>query len=218
MAFEKHTTYNNNWYFDRFAKPYLRNKEILNVKELNQIDEFTTRLTDHKMKQKKFLTQNPAIVKNSFYNGYMAEIAIENYTSTKFIHWKIRDENEQDISDLKYLGLDLGVKTAQFGNLPLVYDFPKTPEIITIINKPCTVYVIGYATRNMLDYYKSKEYCFGDAKKTKSGFWGFHKIYEFKTIDDVKSLYNNTKINSFNNYTDTVTQYPNLNGILSFDF
>jgi hypothetical protein len=206
------------WYFDKFAEPYLRNKEVLSLKELNQIEDFVNRLVPVKMKQKRFLTQNPKWVKHSFYNGYMSEIAIENYTGTKFIHWKIRDEKESDISDLEFLGLKLGVKTAEYGNLPLVYDYPKTPEIITIIEKPNIVYVIGYATRNMLDYYKSKTYGFGKVMNIKSGFWGFHKLYEFKSMNDLKMLYDNVKINNFNDFKDTVKDYPGTKSFLTFDF
>lgn len=205
------------WYFDKYARPYLRNMEKLSLKELNQIEEFVNRLVPVKMKQKRFQNQKPETVKNSFYNAYMSEIAIENYTGTKFIHWKIREEDEHDICDLKFLGIDVGVKTAEIGHLPLVYDYPKNPEIITIMQKPNIVYVIGYATRNMLDYYKSKQYGFGDVMKIKSGFWGFHKIYEFKTIDELKSLYGSTKINSFNNFTDTVKDFPISTEILTFD-
>ena len=205
------------WYFDRFARPYLRNMVKLSIKELNQIDEFVNRLVPIKMKQKRFQNQSKETVKNSFRNGYISEVAIENYMETKFIHWKIREEEETDICDLKFLGIDVGIKTAEMGNLPLIYNFPKNPEIITILEKPNTVYVVGYATRNMLDYYKSNQYGFGKVMEYKSGYWGFHKLYDFKTIDELRMIYENPKINSFNNFTDTVKDYP-VTEFLTFDF
>ncbi len=98
------------WYFDKFARPYLNESIVLTKMELDQIDEFTDRLVPVKMKQTRFLNQNPKTVKNSFFNGYMGEIAIEHFLKTKFIHWKIRSEKESDISDLSYLGIEVGVK------------------------------------------------------------------------------------------------------------
>lgn len=208
---------NNNWYYDKFAKPYLRNKEKLSERELNQVKDFVDRLVPVVMKRKRFQGQNPNWVWNSFFNGTISEVAIENYTGTKFISWKIREEGEEDISDLQYLGLHVGIKTAQMGNLPLVYKSYKIkdPEIITIIDKPY-VYIIGYATIPMLKYYQSPNYGFGEVMKYKSGYWGFHKLHEFKTIDDLKSIYNDKNLNEINNFTDTVQEYPSPEGIVTW--
>ena len=197
------------WYFDKFARPYLKESIVLTKMELDQIDEFTNRLVPVKMKQTRFLNQNPKTVKNSFFNGYMGEIAIEHFLKTKFIHWKIRSEKEPDISDLSYLGIELGVKTSEFGNLPLTYHYPKIPEIITIIEKPKTVYVAGYATIPMLKYYQSPNYVFGDVSRIKGGFWGFHKLHKFKNIDELRNLRNNLSINNFNDFHDTQRDFSN---------
>lgn len=206
------------WYFDKFARPYLRNKEVLNTKELKQIDDFVNRLVPSAMKRKRFQGQDPKWVFNSFYDGMIAEIAIENFTGTKFISWEIRKEEDLDKSDLFYYGLNIGVKTAKFGNLPLVYKSHRieTPEIITIVDLPNTVYVIGYATKPMLKYYQSSEYGYGNVMEYKGGYWGFHKLYDFKTMDDLKDLYANKEINVYNNFTDTVKDYPIQEGILTF--
>ena len=207
------------WYFDKFVRPYLRNKEILSSKELLQIDDFVRRLVPVAMKRTRFLNQLERTVYNSFYNATISEVAIENYTGTKFIHWKIREESEQDMTDLYFLGLKMGIKTAEFGNIPLVY-FPNrivTPEIMTIFEPPNVVYVVGYATVPMLKYYQSNEYVFGKVKDYKSGFWGFHKLHEFKTMDDLRNLYNNSQLNNYNDFHDTVKDYPSKDGIITFE-
>ena len=207
------------WYFDKFARPFLKDSITLSKLELDQIDEFTDRLVDEKMKQTRFLTQKRTTVKNSFYNGYLGEVATENFLGTKFIHWKIREEKELDISDLSYLGINVGIKTAEFGNLPLVYHYPKTPEIITIIEKPKTVYIFGYATIPVLKYYQSSNYAFGDVVRIKGGFWGFHKLHEFKSIDDLRMIYNDKNLNFQNNFYDTPKDFTKKDSsLVCWDF
>ncbi len=201
------------WYFDVFAKPFLKRKIILTDLELSKIRNFVDALVDVKMTQTRFLKQQRSLVINSFNNSYMSEVAIENVIETPFIHWKIRPEKELDMSDLHFLGLDIGVKTAEYGNLPLVYRSDgkrwgcKDPEIMTIIEKPNIVYIAGYATKHMVNYYQKVEYSFGDVSKTKAGFWGFHQLYDFQTIDDLRSLYNNTQINNKNDFSDVPKDY-----------
>ena len=210
------------WYFNTFALPFLKRKIILSELELNQITYFVTELVKVKMTQTRFLKQNIQNVWNSFSNAYMSEIAIENLTKTKFIHWKIRPEKELDMSDLHFLGLDIGVKTAEYGNLPLVYRSDglrwgcKDPEIITVIEKPNIVYIAGYATKHMVNYYQKVEYSFGDVSRTKAGFWGFHQLYDFQTIDDLRSLYNNTQINNKNDFSNVPKNYVPKPPVLDF--
>ena len=69
----------------------------------------------------------------------------------------------------------------------------------------------------MIQYYQSSEYGYGKVMEYKGGFWGFHKLHEFKTMDDLKSLYNDKDINTKNDFTDTVKDYPVSEKILTFD-
>jgi hypothetical protein len=201
------------WYFDVFVKPFLKRKIILTDLELSKIRNFVDALVDVKMTQTRFLKQQRSLVIHSFNNSYMSEVAIENVIETPFIHWKIRPEKELDMSDLHFLGLDIGVKTAEYGNLPLVYRSDgkrwgcKDPEIMTIIEKPNIVYIAGYATKHMVNYYQKVEYSFGPVSESKAGFWGFHKLYDFNSINDLRKLYNDSNINNFNNFTDTTKEY-----------
>jgi len=210
------------WYFTKFARPYLRNKIKIPLNKIKQVQEFVNTLVPELMKRERYKKFEKAeMVEKTYSNGIYAEVANSIFINYDYVDFQIKKEGEEELSDLSNMGLNIGVKTVKIGNgLPLVYNsFIKFPEIISVLDLPY-VYIIGYATIPMIKYYKSRNYVWGDAEKnsSKCGYWGFHKLYEFKTLEELKKLYSNKSLNSYNNFIDTVKDYPTNENILEFEF
>jgi len=195
-------------YFYRFINPI-----NLDQREIEEINNFVKDLVDIKMTQTKFKNDNRKIVENSFNNGYISEVALEHFLKIKFIKWNIREESEKDFPDLSYLGINVGIKTCNSdkGHFPLIYSRPKNPEIITILKPPNTVFICGYATIPVLKYYQSPEYAFGTAYNKKGGFWGFHKLHNFKNKKELRGLVENTNLDYNISFTETTKSFINDN-------
>ena len=210
------------WYFTKFARPYLRNKVQIPNNKIKQVQEFVKELVPELMTREKYKKfEKVEMVEKSYSNGMYAEVGNAIFIDYDYVNFQIKKEGEEELSDLSNIGLNIGVKTVKIGNgLPLVYNsFIKFPEIISVLDLPY-VYIIGYATIPMIQYYKSRNYVWGYAKKnsSKCGYWGFHKLHEFKTLDDLKKLYYNKELNGYNNFIDTVTEYPTDENVLTFEF
>jgi hypothetical protein len=208
------------WYYTKYAEPYLRNKITIPPNKIKQVQEFVKTLVPELMKREKYKKcERPEIVEKSYSNGLYAEVANSIFIDYDYVNFTIKKEGDEELSDLSLMGLNIGVKTVKRGNgLPLVYNsYIKFPEIISVLDLPY-VYIIGYSTIHMLKYYNSRNYVWGDAEKNsnKRGFWGFHKVHEFKTLDELKKLYYDKNLNSYNNFCDTVKDYPTDKNILVF--
>lgn len=204
------------WYFNKFVKPYLKNKIEVSQERLTKIHHYVNDiLCPSLITRQKYQHYTPKVLYNAFNNGTIAESGLEIFLNVEFINWEIKKAGEEELSDLKYLGLNVGVKSVKMNNgLPLIYpNKSKFPEIITIIDIPF-VYIIGYATIPMLKYYQSPKYVWGEATGEKNGYWGFHKLHEFKTLEELKKINNDSSLNSFSNFTDTAVDFPDQDGIL----
>ena len=208
-------------YFNKFAGQYLRNKIILTSNDIKRALDFAKEAAPKLIEREIYKHENLDSLVKTLTNGGTTEIATGRFIGFDFFNSKIKKEGEEELCDLNDIGLQIGVKSVRMNNgLPLVYGSKniKHPEIITVIGwRPEEVYIIGYATIPMIEYYRSREFIWGDAKKNskKCGYWGFHKLHEFKTFEDLKDLYSNKEINSYNNFTDTISEYFNESNFIS---
>jgi len=199
-------------YFITFARPYLRNRIEVPKDDIEAINDFAKRMVPKLKQELKYRNLSDKTILKNVSHGKIAEVAVEKFTKTKFVNFKINEAYHGDEGDLYYYdNLKVGVKTAEFGNLPLVYRNDKggckDPEIITIFERPNFVYICGYATIPMLNYYQDPKFSFGDAVYKKAGFWGFHKLHNFTSMDDIKQLSTNKTISDFNEFFDVPEDY-----------
>lgn len=125
-----------------------------------------------------------------FTTGYFGEMAIEKLLNIKFVRYSSGHSNEYHNPDIS--GLNIGVKTVEYGKFPIIFKKSTTPEIICIKDDN-TVYICGLATVDVLLKYQSDDLVLSPLLKsrgTKTAFWGFDFLKQFKTLDDLKKLIN----------------------------
>jgi hypothetical protein len=117
--------------------------------------------------------------------GRMGECALEILFDKKFVDWNIGKSEDFSYADLKDLGVNIGIKTVDYGSFPLVHKHSKRAEIICVTygNK---VYVLGLATADVLNKYNHSKYVRNpDARDRKTGFYGFDKLIPIHSLDDL---------------------------------
>jgi hypothetical protein len=117
--------------------------------------------------------------------GRMGECALEILFKKKFADWEIGHSDKFSYADLKDLGVDIGIKTVDYGSFPLVHKHSKRAEIICVTygNR---VYVLGLATPDILNTYSDQKYVRdANALDRKTGFYGFDKLIPIHSYEDL---------------------------------
>ena len=120
--------------------------------------------------------------------GRMGECALEILFKRKFADWNIGKSEDFSYADLKDLGVDMGIKTVDYGSFPLVHKHSKRAEIICVTygNK---VYVLGLATPDVLNKYSDPKYVHNpEARDRKTGFYGFDKLIPIHSYEDLMKV------------------------------
>lgn len=123
----------------------------------------------------------------------IGEAAIEELIGKKFIDWNIGPSHYYNKADLSNLGLNIGVKSVQYGKFPLIHKSITRPEIINLVLSDEEVLVCGYATIDSLNINQDNELVlspFLRARGTKTGFYGFHNLVRFSNFDELLRVYN----------------------------
>jgi uncharacterized protein YunC (DUF1805 family) len=114
-----------------------------------------------------------------FYTGTLGEAAIEELLGVELIDWGIGNSNVYNDADLRKIGINVGVKTVEYGKFPVVHIKPKRPELILLKINDKSVYVCGYANVRVLKTYQDIDLILSPSLKargTKTGFYGFNKL------------------------------------------
>ena len=126
-----------------------------------------------------------------FYTGFLGEAAVEKLLNAHIIDWSVGDSKKYNKADLEPLGLNIGVKTVEYGNFPVIHKQPLRPEIITICKSKREVIICGFASRDTLREYQSDSLIKSPnlrRRGTKTGFYGFRNLKQFQSVDDLKKL------------------------------
>ena len=117
--------------------------------------------------------------------GRMGECALELLFKRKFADWQIGNSERFSYADLKDLGVDIGIKTVDYGSFPLVHKHSRRAEIICV-KKGNEVYILGLATPDILNTYSDVKYVHNpDARDRKTGFYGFDKLIPIHSYEDL---------------------------------
>lgn len=157
---------------------------VIPQNKLLMIEEFSKAVVACKQNESHHIVDDKKTFKR-FYTGTFGEAAIEELLQLDLIDWNIGHSNAFNEADLRTIGLNVGIKTVEFGKFPIVHLYPKRPEIIVIKKDWQTAYVCGLATRKSLKTYQDIELILSaDLRKrgTKTGFYGFHDLIRFTNI------------------------------------
>lgn len=157
----------------------LKNFVKINIdfKDIKKANNFVNELIEKKKQESHHIRDFKSMHKR-FMNGILGEIAIEKFTNKKFIDWTIGDSKKYTYSDLKPLGLKIGVKTSTYGTYPLIARKNNESQIIVLkYFKDNEFYICGIATKDVLNKYQSDEFVNDkNAIKNKTAFYGFREL------------------------------------------
>lgn len=160
-------------------------------------DEMVSKIKKHielcvlEKRDEEHYQEDSGMMHKRWFNGCAGEAVVEKFLGVKFIDWNIGRSTLFNVGDLKPLGINCGVKTSEYGNFPIVHKNPEREEIFVLKKSENEYYVCGVANQTYLKYYQSDELIKSPnlkAKGTKSGFWGFFRLKQFETLDELKEF------------------------------
>jgi hypothetical protein len=122
--------------------------------------------------------------------GISGELAVEKFLDIKFFDWSIGNSNCYNLTDLNSIGLNIGVKTVEFGKFPIVHKSPTKPEII-LVKDGDYLYLLGIASIEVMKKYSDDDLILSSqlkARNVKTGFYGFEYLQQFRNIKDLKEI------------------------------
>ena len=168
----------------------------LEDREVERIEDFCDRVIEAKIKESQY-DRDYTSMRKRFYTGTAGELAVEKYLETQgVVDWTIGDSKLYHKADLTSIGVDAGVKTVEFGMFPIVFKESYSPEIICILWKKKWVYICGIASPYVLDNHQDINLVLDQRLKdkgTKSAFWGFNQLKQFKNLVQLKNIINDFK-------------------------
>src|SRR6056297_476701 len=161
-------------------------------KKVEKIRNFVLKVINTKKDEKGYRNDNKRLFKR-FYNGMLGEVAVEQFLDTSFIDWTVGPSRLYNRADLTNLGLNIGVKSVEYGKLPLIKKNPLRGEIINLIMNESTVMIGGYASIFDLMVFGNDEMVLSSAVKNKgvkTAFDGLHMLLPFNDIEELREIDN----------------------------
>lgn len=167
--------------------------------ELMPIIELTKRIVAEKEKEDNYKIDSLNTHKR-FMTGLIGELAIEKILGINFIDYEQKENQTHskyfNTPDLEIAGYNLGVKTVEYGKVPLIPAFNNYSQIICIRDTPKSVLICGIAIPVILNTYQSESLVISkklkelndkkrnqnNSKNIKTGFYGFHKLININTL------------------------------------
>ena len=165
--------------------------------------EFIPRWKSAKLKEGRFQMDHDRMT-NRALTGFLGEAAVEVLLGTPVLdrgpdgRIVVEDSRKFHAADLSKTGLDVGVKTVEWGKFPVVKRNVKRPQMIGFKMDERTFLIGGYASMKVLREHQSSVYVINDNlrnKRTWDGqiekisFWGFHKLQQVRSLEDLRKHY-----------------------------
>ena len=160
--------------------------------KINRIKEIIPKIIEKKMEEPHHRVDSGNEYKR-FYTGFLGEAAIEQLFDVEFIDWSVGKSSFYHVADLKSLGLDVGIKSVEYGKFPIINKHIKRPEIIIIKNSDTNVSLCGLASMSVLSRYQNSDLILSDSLRsrgTKTAFYGFKFLIGFNNIEELKEIVN----------------------------
>lgn len=162
-----------------------------------KIEDFIEKLIEAKMKEYIHMIDNGSERKR-WKTGISGELAVEKLLGIRFFNWSIGHSRDYNTSDLLSYGLNVGVKTVEYGKFPIIHKKVIRPEII-VVKKGNRFFVCGLATTRVLKLYQDDDLILSPklrARNVKTGFYGFEHLVPFRTLLELKTILRKNKIAS----------------------
>ena len=175
---------------DNFAKITIPHYKIC------KIHQFVDELINVKRNENRY-KYDLLQLRKRYITGLTGEAALEELLGIhNIIDWTIGESDYYNVPDLKGIGVNVGVKTSECYNFPVIKKDNNYSQIINIKMNNHVVYVCGLGTPEVLNKYQS----YGLIKDksilnyNKTGFWGFENLVSLKDIGSREEL--NSLLNS----------------------
>ena len=145
---------------------------------IRKVEEFAKSVVKTKIRERHHFVDNSHEIKR-WKNGFLGEFAVEKFIKKRFVDLSVGDSKKYYFSDLSRIGLEWGIKTAEYGKFPIIFKESFKDEIIVIKKTDELFYVCGLATKEVLNKYQSDELILSPglrSKGTKTGFYGFSAL------------------------------------------
>lgn len=166
--------------FKKYVEPYLDNFILVKFdeKELRRAHSWAKckALTKLKSGEQAHRVDGDKEEKRNF-TGQLGEMAVEKYFGLNFVDWSVGPSNHYNVPDIG--PKNTGVKTVEYGKMPIVCKNSYYPEIICIKNPDDSIYICGLATPETLKKYQSDDMILDPklkARGVKTGFYGFNHL------------------------------------------
>ncbi len=178
--------------FETYVFQFIREFKTIRVpaKKIKQLKEFVKKVVEVKRCEPVHVIDGLKEIQR-FYNGFLGEAALEVFFGKEFIDWSIGNSRKYNKADLEPLGLDVGIKTVEYGKFPVVHKKPVRPEIIILKVKHNEVLLCGLATVVVLEEYQDDDLIIDPrlrARGVKTGFYGFSKLKPFNNLEELIEL------------------------------
>lgn len=176
--------------YEEYVNPFIKNfiKVSLDKDKVAKIKKFVGEIIKAKRREEHHIV-NGYNEEKRFLTGFSGEAALEKLFDIEIIDWTIGDSARYHIPDLNSAGYNIGIKTVEFGKLPIVFKNSRRPEIIVIKIDDFNFYICGLATVNVLSKYQDDDSILSPSLKkrgTKTGFYGFEHLLKVEKLDDIK--------------------------------
>jgi len=137
--------------YEQLVKPYLKNgiEILLTPSQLQEINCVASNMGRAKLREVHHLKDAQAEQKR-WATGLSGEMAVESYVGVPFVDLRIGDSQNFNCADLASVGVDLGIKTVEYGKFPVVHTRPLRPEVIVVKMEPQRLILMGVASLSLL--------------------------------------------------------------------
>ncbi|MBG9694176.1 hypothetical protein ABD91_25940 [Lysinibacillus sphaericus] len=122
-----------------------------------------------------------------FKTGFAGEMAIAHLLEANFVDLTIGDSMNYRGSDMKRLGINIGIKTVEYGKFPIIHRNNPIPQIF-VVKKSDTFYVLGVATPEVLNSFQDDQFILDkNIRKAgyKTSFTGLSRLEPFYDMDQL---------------------------------
>ena len=166
-------------------------KVEITPEERKKIEQFLEKKNAAKIKEYEE-QGNPDVgkIRTRGLTGVMGEYAVIKFLGYdwRYFDTDIGNSKEFDYADLKPFGYNLGVKSATKYNAPAVPENPKYGQVIcTVDSYKNTVYILGFATPDIMRAYSDKSLIkdMNLKEKPKTGFYRFDQLKRLTSPRDI---------------------------------
>lgn len=149
-----------------------------------------------KQREKPYIVDPKSIIKR-WYTGWGGEYALEIMLKEPFVDFTIGDSKDYSVADLSPLGIEVGVKTVNKNDFPLLkipyISAPQNPQILIVKEGNTDFYICGLAdfktVNNRNNFKLSLVRSTGVLERgEKSAFYRFDLLRQFKSLEELKAL------------------------------